>query len=149
MKWIYLQALGIWLLLAVVAIINGSVRNFTYGKYLPDLSAHQLSCLTGFLLFAVVYYLFFSLTKAEFGKLDLLLVGSIWLIMTILFEFGFGHYVVGHSWEKLFADYNLLKGRLWILMLLWTWMGPLVMGSLINGDLTLPFLSINKEVIRS
>lgn len=29
------------------------------------------------------------------------LIGLIWLCLTIFFEFGFGHYVIGNSWEKL------------------------------------------------
>jgi hypothetical protein len=149
MKWIYLQALGIWVLLAVVAIINGSLRNYTYGKYLSDLTAHQLSCLTGFVLFALVYYIFFKFTKAEYSKLDFFLIGSMWIVMTILFEFVFGHYVIGHSWEKLFADCNIFKGRLWILILLWTWLGPLIIGSVIKGYLNIPFLTVNKEFLRS
>jgi len=145
MKWLYAQALGIWVLLAVVAIINGTLRNYTYGKYTSELTAHQISCFTGLILFATVFYLFFRLTSAEFGRTDLILIGSIWLVMTILFEFVFGHYVVGHPWERLFADYNLLKGRLWILMLLWTWLGPLLMGTIASGDLVVPFISSTKD----
>jgi hypothetical protein len=39
--------------------------------------------------------------------------------MTIAFEFGFGHYVAGHSWSRLLADYNLANGRVWSLFLAW------------------------------
>ncbi|OYT42845.1 hypothetical protein B6U90_07685 [Thermoplasmatales archaeon ex4484_6] len=137
MKTIYLQALGIWLLFAVVANINGIIRNLGYGPFMPELTAHQLSCLTGAVAFGTVMFLFFRLTKAEFSRMDLFLIGSMWLAMTICFEFLFGHYVIGHSWDRLLADYNLLKGRLWVLILLWTWLGPLIMGSLASGDLSL------------
>ena len=39
--------------------------------------------------------------------------------MTVAFEFGFGHFVAGHSWQRLLGDYNLLEGRVWLLFLLW------------------------------
>ena len=44
--------------------------------------------------------------------------------MTILFEFLFGHFIAGHPWSHLFHDYNLLAGRLWVLVLLWTAITP-------------------------
>jgi protein-S-isoprenylcysteine O-methyltransferase Ste14 len=52
--------------------------------------------------------------------------GGIWLLLTIVFEFVFGHYVMGHPWSRLFRDYNLLKGRLWVLVLVWTAISPYV-----------------------
>lgn len=33
------------------------------------------------------------------------------MILTIIFEFVFGHYIAGHTQGKLLNDYNLLKGR--------------------------------------
>jgi hypothetical protein len=53
-------------------------------------------------------------------------VGLIWLGMTVIFEFVFGHYVIGHPWRKLFHDYNLLEGRVWVLVLIWTTIAPLL-----------------------
>ncbi len=46
--------------------------------------------------------------------------------MTIAFEFGFGHFVAGHSWGRLLADYNLLTGHVWVLFLLWVLVVPIV-----------------------
>ena len=51
-------------------------------------------------------------------------IGGLWLIMTVLFEFIFGHYVMGHAWETLLRDYNLFKGRVWLLVLVWTAVAP-------------------------
>jgi len=44
----------------------------------------------------------------------------------VLFEFGFGHWVAGHSWRRLLADYKLLAGRLWALVLVWIGIAPWV-----------------------
>ena len=55
----------------------------------------------------------------------LVAVGMMWLGFTVTFEFIFGHYVVGHPWAHLLYDYNLLQGRLWVLVLVWTVFAPL------------------------
>ena len=38
------------------------------------------------------------------------MVGIAWVALTVAFEFLAGHYVFGNSWEKLLADYNVLRG---------------------------------------
>ena len=38
--------------------------------------------------------------------------GLLWLALTLAFEWNFGHYVTGRSWENLAANYNLLHGGL-------------------------------------
>ena len=37
-------------------------------------------------------------------------VGAAWVVLTVAFEFGFGHYVAKQSWDTLLADYNLRRG---------------------------------------
>ena len=114
-----------WLILAVVAIANGVLRQATYGRYLSELAAHQLSTLTGILLTGgAVWALnrFWPIRSAR----EAWIIGVCWLLMTVVFEFGFGHYVAGHSWQRLLADYNLLEGRVWSLFLLWVLLLPLI-----------------------
>ena len=40
-------------------------------------------------------------------------IGGIWLSLTVLFEFIFGHYVAGESWESVVRNYDARKGRIW------------------------------------
>lgn len=47
-----------------------------------------------------------------------------WLGMTIIFEFGFGHYIMKNSWPKLLGDYNIFAGRVWSLFLVWITIAP-------------------------
>ncbi|MGA7982466.1 MAG: hypothetical protein WCA32_19870, partial [Chromatiaceae bacterium] len=51
-------------------------------------------------------------------------VGLAWLALTVAFEFGFGHYVAGHPWASLLADYDLTSGKLWALILVWIAVAP-------------------------
>lgn len=120
MKWKYFLT---WLPGIPIAILNGSVREFIFNNYMGALQAHQLSVLSFFFLFGV--YVWFLIPYMKFSKIsDSLNLGFFWLIYTIIFEFIFGHYVMGHSWAKLFYDYNLLGGRLWVLVLLWIFSSP-------------------------
>jgi hypothetical protein len=46
--------------------------------------------------------------------------------LTLAFEFLAGHYLFGNPWSKLLADYNLLRGHIWVLVLITTAFGPLL-----------------------
>lgn len=109
----------------VLAILNGALRVRTYGKHMPEFRAHQLSTLTGILLIALAVYCMHLIWPLESAK-QALTVGAVWFLMTLGFEFGFGHYIMKNSWKKLFAYYRIDKGRVWILFLIWTAIAPYV-----------------------
>jgi hypothetical protein len=112
-----------WLGGIPIAIINGLARNNLYAPHVSELLAHQISSISGIILFGLYFWVLnlrWPMTKTG----QSLLIGFNWLLLTILFEFIFGHYVIGHSWEKLLFDYNIFKGRLWSLVLFWTFIGP-------------------------
>jgi hypothetical protein len=112
-----------WLPMVAIAIINGSLRDLWYGRYLSKLAAHQLSTLTLMLLFAVYIWLVIRYQPPA-SAAEPWTVGLIWLALTIAFELGFGHYVAGHRWDELLADYDLTAGRVWILIPLWGTLAP-------------------------
>lgn len=114
-----------WFLLAIVAIANGVLRDATYGKRISELSAHQVSTLTGILLTGLVVWGLNRIWPIESSS-QALLIGVSWLIATLIFEFMFGLFVAGHPWSKLLADYNLLEGRVWLLFLTWITVMPYV-----------------------
>ena len=114
-----------WFLLAIVATANGVVRQSSYGKTISDLAAHQISTVTGILATGAVVWWLSRIWPIESSR-QAWTIGVIWLILTIGFEFGFGHFVAGHSWEKLLADYNILNGRVWSLFLVWVAVMPFV-----------------------
>lgn len=115
-----------WVGLAVIAIINGVLREKGYGKFMSELSAHQLSTIISIVLFGV-YVLILTRIWNMGSSGQAFVIGGIWFCLTIGFEFIFGHFVVGHPWKRLFHDYNLLKGRLWALLLVWTTIAPYVL----------------------
>jgi hypothetical protein len=128
MKKIYIQSIGVWVLMVFLAIINGILRNEVYGPKMEELPAHQISTITLIIMFLVVMYIFFSRTTADYTQKDLAAIGVLWLVLTVGFEFIFGHYVAGNPWSRLFHDYNLLEGRVWIFVLLTDAVGPYIVG---------------------
>ena len=116
----------------VLAIINGTIRNSVYAPKLGDYEGHVISSIIAIVYTLVITYLFISNLKLDVTKTDLLLIGAFWLIITIIFEFVFGHYVAGHSWNRLIADYNILKGRMWSLVLLITFVAPSFWGYILG-----------------
>ena len=47
-----------------------------------------------------------------------------WLALTVSFEFLGGHFLFGQPWQRLLADYDLLDGRVWVLVLVVTALAP-------------------------
>lgn len=114
-----------WIGMVVLAIINGIIREKLYGPSMSELSAHQLSTLIAVILFGIYVYILTGTFQIQSTK-QAFIIGGVWLIMTIIFEFVFGHFVIGHSWAKLLMDYNILRGRTWILVLIWVFIAPYV-----------------------
>lgn len=115
----------LWFALAIIAIANGVLREQSYGKFLSEISAHQLSTLTG-VIFSGAFVYFIHRVWPIRSSMQAWTIGGIWLISTIIFEFIFGHYIAGHSWEHLLNDYNIFEGRLWSLFLVWVLIMPVL-----------------------
>jgi hypothetical protein len=114
-----------WLGLVLIMILNGTIRNLVYGPLVSELTAHQISSVTGVLLTGLFTWLL-SLKWRIQSERQALAIGSIWLVLTIVFEFIFGHYVMGHPWSRLLYDYNLIEGRVWSLVLIFTMIAPYI-----------------------
>ncbi len=54
-----------------------------------------------------------------------LAVGGVWLALTLAFEFLAGHYLFHKAWATLLADYDVRRGRIWVLALVMTLLSPL------------------------
>lgn len=120
-----------WLLMPIIGIINGTIRQYAYSNALGELRAHQVSTVTGIFLFGLYIWALTLFWKIR-SSAEAIAIGLIWLTLTIAFEFLFGHYVMKHSWSRLFHDYNLFEGRLWVLVLLWVTLAPYVFHKLSN-----------------
>ena len=81
----------------------------------------------GFILFFGVYvWLILNWLKLRSNQ-HAARLGLTWRLLTVASEFLFGHLVVGNSWEALLGDYNLMAGRVWVLVLIWIAVAPIVL----------------------
>ncbi len=117
------RALAGWVLLFGIACVNGAFRDIWLVPRLGEHTANQVSCGTGILLFAVAVWALGRVWPWPSGAFAWR-VGLLWLGMTVIWEFVFGRYVAGHSWQRLLADYAVWNGRLWVVVLLWVLVAP-------------------------
>lgn len=94
---ILLYALGVWFILVIMAILNGTFRNSFISPRAGEYAGHVISTIILVGVIIAVTYFFLHLIKIDYTVPDLLLVGTLWLVLTVSFEFVFGHYVAGHS----------------------------------------------------
>jgi hypothetical protein len=117
------RAGAVWFAIMLIAILNGAARDVLLVPRLGDLVARALSCLTlASLIVAVTWCSLRWIHPASLG--DAWTIGAMWLAMTLTFEFAAGHYLFHTEWSTLLADYNLLAGRLWVLVLVTTTIAP-------------------------
>lgn len=112
-----------WLVMLVVSIINGAMRDLIYGKHMTELRAHQLSTVTSIVLLGIVIWLFTSRYPLASAK-QALMLGMFWAGLTLAFEFLFFHFVGKHSWAELLANYDVLHGRVWVFVVIWLLVAP-------------------------
>src|SRR5215470_2310332 len=121
------KAALMWLVLLVVMFANGTFRVLVLQPRLGEDLARQAACLPGIALILALTWLFLERVGDPDAR-ALLAVGLLWLVLTVAFEFLFGHYVSGTSWRSLLADYDLRRGRLWPLVLLTVLVAPWLLG---------------------
>lgn len=128
MRKLIFQGLGVWLLLLGFAVINGFFRERVLEPNLGLEPAHILATTTlaGAVLLAA--FLFIATGPRVYSMRELLAIGMIWVLATLVFESFFGHFMLGRSWAALLSDYDLSRGRLFSLVLLAELVGPLMIG---------------------
>lgn len=119
------QALIAWFLLFIVAFANGAFRELYYTKYLGELRAHQVSCGIGIVLIGAAVWALSRYWPFQ-STADAWRTGLLWVVLTLAWEFVFGHFVMGYPWERLLRDYAFWQGRLWVLMLISILLAPVL-----------------------
>ena len=118
-----------WFGASLLGIANGTFRELVYKDSAGEAVANQIS--TGSLIALLALYFWILDRRWPIPTMrSALAIGAAWVALTIVFEFGFGHYVDGDSWSELLENYNVAEGNLWILVLIWIAFGPAVVRTL-------------------
>ncbi len=125
------RAVVIWCALLVVASINGFVREAVLIPRTGDVAGRALSTLA--LSTFIVIVTWFSIGWiAPRSVQQAWAVGVMWVALTLAFEFLAGHYLFHNPWSRLLEDYDVLRGRIWILVLVVTLASPRLCAGLRN-----------------
>ncbi|HTD71704.1 MAG TPA: hypothetical protein VK647_14750 [Gemmatimonadales bacterium] len=117
-----LRALIIWFTLLLVAVANGGFRQALLIPRFGPHPGHIVS--TGMLCAGILIVTFLAIPWIHpASRGDTIAVGLAWLALTLAFEFGFGR-ARGKPWAELLAAYDVLKGRIWVLVLVTTAVAP-------------------------
>lgn len=125
------RAITAWLLLVPLMIANGALREAVFSPRVGDAAANRLSVLTGSLLIAAVAC-FTARWIGVRGVNSGLRIGLLWLVLTLLFEFGVFGLFLRVPWHRLLHEYAFWDGRLWVLVLATSVAAPALAGSLIH-----------------
>ena len=126
---LYVYGLCAWLVFMVTAIANGAFREKVLIPRFGKQMGHWISTTMLCVLLIVEIAVFLAIVGDGESRAELLGLGAMWLVLTWVFEFGFGHWVAKKTWGELLADYNVLQGRMWPLVLLVILLTPAVTGS--------------------
>ncbi len=126
----YKKSILFWFVLLVLALINATIRETTYKPLLTPsigtLWAHQISLVTGILLFFAAIYYFLKHVKDPYSKKDLILVGLLWIGMTVVFETFMNAQIRKLSLQEVLETYYFWRGDTWVFVLLSLLISPLV-----------------------
>jgi len=121
------KSLIVWLVFAVISVLNGIVRE---GLLVEAVGRKAALPISGILL-AVLLFVVTLATIRFLGPRrasDAWLIGTFWLITTLAFELLFGHFVLGHTLDQLLAAFDPANGNLWTLVLVTTLTAPFLAG---------------------
>lgn len=120
---VFLKSALAWLFIALLAIGNGLFREAILTPRLGENIALPTSGIILSLLVGIVSFFYIPLLGKN-RRLVYFYIGLQWILMTLAFEFLFGHYVMGKSWAEIAQVFNLFTGDLFNLVLLVTLFSP-------------------------
>jgi hypothetical protein len=121
----------IWCALLVIASINGAAREALLIPRIGDVLGRAVSTLALSVFIIILTWISIAWITPR-SVPQAWAVGVIWVALTLAFEFLAGHYLFHHPWSRLLEDYNVLRGRIWILVLVTTLVSPRICAGLRN-----------------
>ena len=119
------KSLLIWSLIIPLAILNGIIREKVL---VPLLGANNALPISGVSLCLLIFILS-VIAIPRLGRTDLrtyVMMGLVWVVFTLTFECVFGLFVMGKSYSELIRAYDITTGNLWLLVVLFTAVSPLL-----------------------
>ena len=122
----YLQAVGIWMIIIPIAILNGALRESVLIK-LGAIALPLSGIILSLCIFAVAYFLIPKIHSCD--RKEYIAFGVIWFVLTNLFDLSF-ILIEGGNFTDLLEAYNFLDGNLWIIVVLTTLLSPIIVAKI-------------------
>lgn len=117
------RAVVVWLVLLALAVGNGAFREKVVKRRLGESAGHVVSTLLLALLILALSWATIGWIRPGTAR-GAWEIGGLWVGMTLAFEFLAGHYLFRTPWPKLLADYDVSRGRVWVLIPMTTLLAP-------------------------
>jgi hypothetical protein len=109
---VWSKAVVLWAVILLLAIANGVLRE---AVLIPTLGRFA-GLMTSGIILSLLIFLVAVFTAPWYGQLGAPTywhIGALWLVLTLIFEFGFGRLVQHKPWNELMQAYNFNGGNLW------------------------------------
>ncbi|MCX6134174.1 MAG: hypothetical protein NTU47_10225 [Ignavibacteriales bacterium] len=123
------KSLEVWLFVAIAASMNGMFRSLFLIPRIGEHTSHVLSVLMLMIVVLLSSSVLVNKLLRDYDNTDLFIIGSFWAALTVSVDCLFEHYVLDIPWRSILSDYNLLSGRIWIMVLATEIIGPWFMAS--------------------
>jgi hypothetical protein len=120
-----LRSVAAWLVIVAAETVHGVLRGILLVPLVGDLRARQIGVPIGSLIIFAVACLCIRWIAAR-TTLQLLGVGVLWVVLTVLFEIGLGRLVLGLPLERIAEDYDPARGGFLASGLLFMAVSPLL-----------------------
>jgi hypothetical protein len=124
-----IRAVVIWCALLVIASVNGFVREAVLIPRLGEVAGRAFSTLALSAFIVILTWMSIRWMAPQSAE-QTWAIGVLWVVLTLAFEFLAGHYLFHNPWDRLLEDYNVVRGRIWILVLITTLVSPRLCASL-------------------
>jgi hypothetical protein len=123
-----LRALAVWFVIIFTESIHGTLRVLFLEPKIGSFRARQIGVFIGVLLIFTITYLFINWINAKTTK-SLIIIGLMWMTLTLLFEFCIG-FVQGFTLDRMLSDYNIAQGGFMLFGILLLALAPLIVTKL-------------------
>ena len=110
------RSLVVWVMMLVAASVNGAIREALLIPAIGDAAGRAISTVALCVLVLLLTWLTIRWIEPRSSR-DAWIVGALWVALTLGFEFLAGHFLFGDPWSQLLEEYNVFRGRIWILVL--------------------------------
>ncbi len=123
------RSFAVWLGLIFAEILHGILRGIFLVPLVGEFRSNQIGVFTGSLIILLIAYCAIRWIGVQQTR-GLLLIGTIWLLLTVAFEILFGRFVIGLTWDRISSDYDMVHGGLMPIGLVVLLCSPLIVNRL-------------------